>query len=127
MSDTLFTQVTTPPRTSSSSSGEFSEERRDAQFEVLKEAQGRALDLTYWHDFLKVVRQAGYLGGQQLTSKNNLIYSSILYLMGRTKYKVPEHTLRRAVARYVMCSNEGGYKCGLCDARTKRLRPASRP
>jgi hypothetical protein len=92
--------------------GEFSEERRDAQFEVLREAQGRVLDLTYWHDFLKVVRQAGYLGGRQLTSKNNLIFAYILYLMGRTEFKVSEHTLRRAVARYFFMSNLTGRYTG---------------
>jgi len=31
---------------------EFSTERRDAQFEVLKKAQVRVLNVQYWHDFL---------------------------------------------------------------------------
>src|SRR5690606_19097442 len=92
--------------------GDFSEERRDAQFEVLKEAQSRVLNLTYWHDFMHVVRQAGYLGGRQLTSKNTLIFSYTLYLMGRTEYKVAEHRLRRAVARYFFMSNVTGRYTG---------------
>ena len=31
----------------------FSEALREKQFDVLKEAQGKTLDIQYWHDFLK--------------------------------------------------------------------------
>lgn len=92
--------------------GEFNEERRDAQFDVLKEAQSRALNLTYWHDFLKVPREAGYQGGRQLTSHNNLLFSYILYLIGRTEYNIPEHKLRRPLARYFFMSNLSGRYTG---------------
>ena len=85
--------------------GEFSPERRDQQFEVLKNAQDRVLNLTYWHDFLSTVRLSGYTGGRFISSGNNLIFAYILYLMGRTEYEVPEHDLRQAIAQWFFMSS----------------------
>ena len=53
----------------------FSEALREKQFDVLKEAQGKTLDIQYWHDFLKSLRLAGYMSKKMLTSDNNLIFS----------------------------------------------------
>lgn len=91
---------------------QFSEERRDEQFEVLKAAQARTTNLTYWHDFFLAIRQAGYLGGREITSANNLIFAYILYLMGRTEYDVEEHVLRRVIARYFFMSTLTGRYTG---------------
>src|SRR5690606_8032390 len=41
-------------------SGEFSVEHRAEQFDRLKTAQSKVLNLTHWQDFLNVVRSAGY-------------------------------------------------------------------
>lgn len=90
--------------------GEFSSERRDQQFDILKNAQKRAIDLTYWHDYFKALRRAGFLGGRLISSHNNLLYTYVLYLLGRTEYGVPEHELRRVIARwFFMTSLTGRY------------------
>jgi hypothetical protein len=89
---------------------QFSDERREQQFQVLQEAQSRVLHLQHWHDFLKVLLQAGYRSASMITSQTNLIYSYVLYLIGRTEFKVEEHTLRRALARwFFMTSITGRY------------------
>jgi hypothetical protein len=68
----------------------FSEERRIAQFGVLQKAQTRVLNLQNWHDFFRVLLQAGYRSGAMITSKANVIFAYILYLIGRTEYQVNE-------------------------------------
>lgn len=67
---------------------EFSPERRKEQFEILKKAQDKTLNLQYWHNFLLCIRQAGFRNGKMISSQNNLLYSYILYLIGRTKYGI---------------------------------------
>jgi len=89
---------------------QFSQERRDQQFDLLKEAQARVLNLQHWHDFLAAIRQAGVRSGNMISSKNSLLYCYIFYLLGRTEYEVDEFALRKAIARwYFMSSLTGRY------------------
>lgn len=92
--------------------GEFSTERRVQQFEVLKQAQERVLNIQYWHDFMKAIRQAGYRSTKMISSRNNLLFSYILYLIGRTEYRVDEFTLRRVIARWFYMSSLTGRFTG---------------
>lgn len=89
---------------------EFSSERRDAQFEVLKEAQTRVLNLQNWHDFLKSLMQAGYRTDTMISSETNLLYTYVFYLIGRIEYGVDEYKLRRVIAQwYFMVNLTGRY------------------
>ena len=89
---------------------QFSPERRKAQFEVLKRAQEKVLNLQYWHDFMKAIMQAGYRSGQIISSQNNLLFAYILYLMGRTEFRIDEFKLRRLIARwFFMTALTGRY------------------
>jgi uncharacterized protein with ParB-like and HNH nuclease domain len=90
----------------------FSTERRDAQFEVLKQAQERVLNLQYWHDFLKAVLAAGFRSGKLISSQNNLLFAYILYLLGRTEYGVEEFRLRGLIARWFFMSAITGRYTG---------------
>ncbi|MCP1663308.1 MULTISPECIES: GmrSD restriction endonuclease domain-containing protein [Methanocalculus] len=83
---------------------EFSIERREKQFEILKDAQKRVLNLQYWHDFLNCIRQAGFRSKGMISSNSNLLFSYMLYLIGRTEYKVPEYDLRQIIARWFFMS-----------------------
>jgi len=84
---------------------QFSDDRRIQQFEVLKKAQARVINLQYWHDFMNCLRQAGFRSGKMISSQNNLIFSYILYLIGRTEYGVEEFRLRKIIARWFFMSS----------------------
>ena len=90
----------------------FSTEQRVKQFEILKYAQERTLNLTYWHDFMSCIRSAGYRSGRMISSQNNLLFSYILYLIGRTEYKAPEHELRKTITRWFFMSSLTGRFTG---------------
>lgn len=84
--------------------GQFSQQQRDSQFSLLRQAQIRVLDLTYWADFLNVVRSAGYRNGRHISSINALVFAYQLYLLGRTEFKVEGFALKNAVARWLFMS-----------------------
>lgn len=86
------------------SSGEVSPAQRDSQFKKLRDAQGSVLSLTYWADFLNVVRSAGYRSAKTISSVNALVFAYQLYLLGRTEYEVEGFKLRNAVARWLFMS-----------------------
>ncbi len=79
---------------------QFSQERRERQFDVLKLAQERVLNLESWHGFMRCIHHAGFRSGRMISSSYNLLYSYMLYLIGRTEYGVEESTLRRAIAQW---------------------------
>lgn len=85
-------------------SGEVSLAQRESQFGKLRNAQGRVLNLTYWADFLNVVRAAGYRSAKTISSVNALVFAYQLYLLGRTEYAVEGFKLRNAIARWLFMS-----------------------
>ncbi len=90
----------------------FSDERREQQFALLKDAQQRTLNLQYWHDFMNCIRQAGFRSNKMISSQNNLLFSYMLYLIGRTEYNVPEFDLRREITSWFFMSAVTGRFTG---------------
>ncbi len=88
--------------------GEFSRERRDAQFALLRDAQAQVLDLQHWHDFLKVLKRAGYIHPSLISSQTALVYTYALWLIGRRDFGLDQHTLRNLMARWFFMSSLTG-------------------
>lgn len=84
--------------------GEISLGKRNTQFDLLRKAQTRVLDLTYWADFLNVIRSAGYRSAKTISSVNALVFAYQLYLIGRTEYNVDGFQLKNAIARWLFMS-----------------------
>jgi hypothetical protein len=80
--------------------GEFSPQRREQQFELLKQAQSEVLNLTHWHQFLSALIGAGYRSSEMISSQNALLYAYAFYLIGRGRFNVPEHSLQKAIGRW---------------------------
>lgn len=91
-------------------SGETSTEIRDKQFAQLAGAQEQVLDLTSWHEFFKAILAAGFSSGKVISSENTILYSYVLFLLGRNRFDVDHATLRRTIARwFFMASLTGRY------------------
>ena len=90
--------------------GEFSTERREKQFSILQLAQSRVLDLQNWHEFLKALRRAGYMGESMIVSGNSLLYAYAFYLIGKYDFDVEPFPLRNVIARwFFMCALTSRY------------------
>ena len=88
----------------------FSENLRDEQFAKLQRAQTWVLDLRNWHGFMQCVRQAGYLTRDMISSRNALMYSYTMYLIGKTEFGLSEHALRSVISQwFFMCAITGRY------------------
>ncbi len=84
--------------------GEKDEARRDAQFDILRKAQAQALNLQNWHDYLKCIRDAGYRSNKMLSSKMNIIYCYITYLIGRVQFNINKQDLARSMSEWFFMS-----------------------
>lgn len=90
--------------------GENSPQQRNAQFEQLQRAQAYTLDLTNWHEFLKVLIRAGFRGSGMITGENALLYAYVIFLIGKRDFQVPHETLRDVIARwFFMAALTGRY------------------
>src|SRR5204862_105455 len=77
------------------------EATREKQFDRLKAGQAAALNVQYWHDFLKAVSLAGYRSPKIISGQNAIIFAYAMYLIGRITFKVEEHRLRRGIAQWL--------------------------
>jgi hypothetical protein len=109
--------------------GEFSPQRREQQFDILREAQGRVLDLTRWHQFLSAIIGAGFRSAELISSQNALLYAYAFYLVGRDRFEMPEHALRKLIGRWFFFTSLTGRYTGspesVLDADLNRLRHVS--
>lgn len=84
--------------------GEVSPEIREKNFDLLKKAQADVLDLTNFTEFLKALQEAGFRSSKMITSKNSIIYSYLIFLIGRRDFGLDYKHLRPAIARwFLMC------------------------
>lgn len=80
--------------------GEFTEERRNQQFTILKDAQKYMLNLQNWHDFFKVLTHAGFRRSEMISSKVGLFQVYTFFLIGKRDFVVDDYTLRKLLARW---------------------------
>ena len=88
--------------------GEFSPERREQQFDLLKAAQEEVLNLTHWHQFLSSLIGAGYRSGEMISSQSALLYAYSFYLVGRQRFGLPEHQLQKLIGRWFYAASLTG-------------------
>ncbi len=81
-------------------SGKYAGEAQDKQFAVLKTAQNDVLNLTNWHEFLKILIRAGFRSSSMVTSETALLYSYVIYLVAKRDFGVDSQTLREVMARW---------------------------
>ncbi|NBT35938.1 MAG: DUF262 domain-containing protein [Betaproteobacteria bacterium] len=92
--------------------GQFSAERREEQFGVLRAAQKEVVDLTQWHQFLSALVGAGFRSREMVSSQTAIIYAYAFYLIGRVRFSIPEHRLQKAIGRWFFFSTLTGRYTG---------------
>jgi len=100
--------------------GDVSAERRDAQFDQLALALDDALDLTNWHEFLKCITHAGFRIRRMMSSDNNIMYSYVLWLVGKRDFGVDNKTLRSVISRWFFMATMTGRYTSSPESRIER-------
>ena len=87
---------------------EINPEQREAELARLTAGQEQVLKPLHWDEFLKVLERAGFRSSDMITSENTVLYTYILWLMGRIDHKVPIDDLREVMARWFFASQITG-------------------
>ena len=62
------------------------------------------INVQNWKDFLTVLLRAGYRNGDMITSKTAILYTYVLWLIGKYDYDVDHDTLREIMAQWFFAS-----------------------
>lgn len=90
------------------SNDEYLEELREKQFDLLKNDLPKIIDNTNWQSFLKILIGVGYKNEELISSKNALLFSYVIYLIGKEKLNIENHKLQKIVARWFLMSSITG-------------------
>ena len=88
--------------------GDISSERRTAQFERLRPSLDEVLDLTNWHEFLKCLTHAGFRSARMIASENAVIYTYVIWLIGRRDFSLKAGPLRELISRWFFMAHTTG-------------------
>jgi hypothetical protein len=83
-------------------------DRRETELAKLKIGQEHALRPVHWDEFLKVLERAGFRSHDMISSKNTILYSYALWIIGRVGFRVPVDQLREVMARWFFMSQITG-------------------
>jgi len=80
----------------------------EAELARLKTGQEQVLKRVNWDEFLKVVERSGFRTAEMITSDNTILYSYVLWLIGRVEHGVNIDQLREIMARWLFVAQLTG-------------------
>jgi hypothetical protein len=101
-------------------SGVTSSKTREDNLETFKKSLDLALNLNNWHAFLNLFGKAGYLKGSIVASTNAVVFSYVLYLIGKYDYKVPPFELNKVITKWIFMSTITGFYTGSTESEVEK-------
>ncbi|MST73382.1 GmrSD restriction endonuclease domain-containing protein [Olsenella porci] len=100
--------------------GITSSKTREENLEMFKRSLDLALNLNNWHAFLNLFGKAGYLKGSIVASTNAVVFSYVLYLIGKYDYKVPPFELNKVITKWIFMSTITGFYTGSTESEVEK-------
>lgn len=100
--------------------GVVSEETRKENFDIFKNSLDIVTDLNNWHSYLNLFASAGYLNKDFISSTYVVVYSYVLYLMGKHIYKVPAVQLQKTIIRWIFMSTITSFYSNSSESTVER-------
>ena len=100
--------------------GITSAETREENLGKFKDALDLALNLNNWHAFLNLFGKAGYLKGSIVASTNAVVFSYVLYLIGKYDYKVPAFELNNVITKWIFMATITGFYTGSTESEVEK-------
>lgn len=85
--------------------GAIDVELRNRRFDILKEKLFDVINVHSWHEFLKCVMNAGYLGKEQILASTNLFYVYSFYLIAKHRFGASDNENMIVTSKWVYYAN----------------------
>lgn len=100
--------------------GDTNKETQAENLRLFKDALEKATNLNDWHAFLNMFAQAGYLNKNFVVSSNAVVFSYVLYLIGKYDYGVPSSELQRIIPRWIFMSTITSFYSGSTESEVEK-------
>lgn len=101
-------------------SGVTSTKTREGNLAKFKDGLALATDLNNWHAFLNLFSRAGYLKGSIVASTNAVVFSYVLYLIGKYSYKVPPMKLNQVITKWIFMATITLFYTGSTESEVEK-------
>lgn len=101
-------------------SGVTSTKTREDNLAKFKDGLALATDLNNWHAFLNLFPRAGYLKGSIVASTNAVVFSYVLYLIGKCSYKVPPMKLNQVITKWIFMATVTLFYTGSTESEVEK-------
>lgn len=100
--------------------GEITQNARDENLAIFKESLSIVTNLNNWHSFMNLVASAGFLRGSLIASSNAVVFSYVLYLIGKNEYKVSSVALQKVIRKWIFMSTITGFYTGSTESEVEK-------
>lgn len=100
--------------------GEITQNVRDENLAIFKESLATVTNLNNWHSFMNLFASAGYLRGSLVASSNAVVFSYVLYLIGKNEYKVSSVALQKVIRKWIFMSTITGFYTGSTESEVEK-------
>lgn len=99
---------------------EITEEVRNENLRIFRESLDIVCDLNNWHAFLNIFTGAGYLKGNIIASQNAVVFSYVLYLIGKYEYNVRPLELQKIIRKWIFMTTITYFYSGSTESNVEK-------
>lgn len=99
---------------------EITEEVRNKNLRIFRESLDIVCDLNNWHAFLNIFTGAGYLKGNIIASQNAVVFSYVLYLIGKYEYNVKPLELQKIIRKWIFMTTITYFYSGSTESNVEK-------
>ena len=100
--------------------GEITQNVREENLAIFKKSLDMVTNLNNWHAFMNLFASAGYLRSSLVASSNAVVFSYVLYLIGKNDFKVPSMELQKVIRKWIFMSTITGFYTGSTESEVEK-------
>ena len=100
--------------------GEVTQDVREENLEIFKKSLDIVTNLNNWHAFMNLMATSGYLKGSLVASSNAVVFSYVLYLIGKYDYKAGSVELQKIIRKWIFMSTITGFYTGSTESEVEK-------
>lgn len=100
--------------------GEITQNVREENLKIFKDALDIVTNLNNWHAFMNLFASAGYLKASFVASSNAVVFSYVLYLIGKYDFRLQSADLRKIIQKWIFMSTITGFYTGSTETEVEK-------